>query len=370
MRPAIKNKAVAANAKCEQKNSPLKSPQSENKASSTRRQFLHAVSALALGSAGGPRRLQAATIDAAPGAPKLAPHIDPAGQPPALMQLGILLSTFVRPPLEARLDAAKAAGLQHVQLALDCAGLPAMPDKLPPELAGRIRREAAARGITIASLQGTFNMCHPDAEHRATGLRRLGLLAGLCQELGVPRIHLCSGTRDPASMWRRHPDNDSPSAWKDMVAAMRTASDLARQAGVMVAFEPEVNNVVDSALKARRLLDEIGSPHLKVTMDAANLFHAGELPRMSEILDQAFALVGKDIVMAHAKDLDRDGDAGHKAAGEGKLDYERYLSLLHYHGFKGPIFLHGLSEAQVPKCAAFLREKLARAVATPRRPDR
>lgn len=143
-----------------------------------------------------------------------------------------------------------------------------------------------------------------------------------------------------------------------MVTCVRSAVDLAKQTGVVLGFEPEVNNVVDSAQKARRLLDEIGSPNLKVTMDAANLFHAGELPRMKDILDEAFALVGKDIVMAQAKDLDHDGDAGHKAAGQGKLDYSRYLSLLHAYGFKGPLLLHGLSEAQVPGCIAFLRDKM------------
>ena len=137
-------------------------------------------------------------------------------------------------------------------------------------------------------------------------------------------------------------------------------TDIAQRAGVVLAFEPEVNNVVDSAKKARRLLDEIGSPFLKVTFDAANLFHAGELPRMKEILDEAFDLVGKDVVLAHAKDLDHDGDAGHKAAGQGKLDYDRYVALLHGCGFPGPLLLHGLSEAQVPGCVAFLREKIAR----------
>jgi sugar phosphate isomerase/epimerase len=144
-----------------------------------------------------------------------------------------------------------------------------------------------------------------------------------------------------------------------MVACVREATDIARQTGVFLGFEPEVNNVVDSAQKSRRLIDEIGSPHLKVTIDPANIFHAGELPRMKEILDEAFALLGKDIVMAHAKDLDHDGDAGHLAAGQGKLDYDRYLSLLHAYDFKGPLLLHGLSEAQVPGCVAFLREKLA-----------
>jgi sugar phosphate isomerase/epimerase len=145
-----------------------------------------------------------------------------------------------------------------------------------------------------------------------------------------------------------------------MAACVREATEIARRAGVVLAFEPEVNNVVDSAQRARRLLDEIGSPCLKVTFDAANLFHAGELPRMREVLDEAFALVGNDVVLAHAKDLDHDGDAGHKPAGHGKLDYDRYVALLHKYRFPGPLLLHGLTEAQVAGCVAFLREKIAR----------
>jgi len=81
---------------------------------------------------------------------------------------------------------------------------------------------------------------------------------------------------------------------------------------------------------------------------------------MKEILEEAFSLVGNDIVLAHAKDLDHDGDAGHKAAGEGLLDYDLYVRLLHAHRFTGPLLLHGLTRAQVPGCLAFLRSKLAR----------
>lgn len=274
-------------------------------------------------------------------------------------QIGILLATtFTTGTLEARLDAAKACELTCVQMSMSCAGLPEMPDQIPPGLPGTIRREAAARGITVGSLQGTFNMCHPDAEHRRTGLRRLRVLAEASAEMGTSAIHVCTGTRDQTSMWRRHPDNDSPDAWRDMAACLREAAEIAREAKVVLALEPEVNNIVDSARKARRLLDEIGSPHVKVTIDPANIFHSGELPRMKEMLDEAFTLVGKDIVLAHAKDLDHDGDAGHKAAGQGVLDYDRYLALLRKYQFKGPLLLHGLTAAQVPGCLAFLRAKL------------
>jgi sugar phosphate isomerase/epimerase len=275
------------------------------------------------------------------------------------MRIGILMGTFARPTLEARLDAVKASGLDCVQLSMDCASLPSMPDRIAPEVADRIRREAVARGITIAAVAGTFNMSHPDAEHRRAGLRRLRVLASACRRLGTSRIHICTGTRDRENMWRRHADNDSAEAWRVMAACVREAVEIAKQTEVILAFEPEVNNVVDSAKKSRRLMDEIGSPHLKVTIDAANLFHAGELARMGEVLDESFALVGKDVVLAHAKDLSHDGDAGHEPAGHGRLDYDRYVSLLHAYGFRGPLLLHGLSESQVPGCVAFLRKKLA-----------
>lgn len=279
------------------------------------------------------------------------------------IQIGLLLNTFRTGTLEARLDAAKAAGIEAVQLSMDCAGLTAMPDAIAPELLPQIRRAAAQRGIKLASLSGTFNMCHPDAEHRQTGLRRLRVLAEACPQLGISKIHLCTGTRDRNSMWRNHPDNNTPEAWRDTVACVREATDIARQSRVTLAFEPEVNNVVNSAKKARQLMDEIGSPYLKVTLDAANLFPAGKLPQMREILDEAFTLLGKDIVLAHAKDLDHDGDAGHLPAGQGKLDYDHYVALLHKYRFPGPLLLHSLSAAQVPGCVAFLREKVTRLTA-------
>ena len=81
---------------------------------------------------------------------------------------------------------------------------------------------------------------------------------------------------------------------------------------------------------------------------------------MKEILDEAFSLIGKDVVLAHAKDLDHDGDAGHLPAGQGKLDYDHYIALLHKYKFRGPLLLHSLSEAQVPSCTDFLRGKISR----------
>ena len=123
-------------------------------------------------------------------------------------------------------------------------------------------------------------------------------------------------------------------------------------------IEPEVSNVVDSAEAARRLLDEVRSPRLGVIMDGANLFARGTLARMGEVLDRAFELLGPAIVVGHAKDLDADGRAGQLAAGQGVLDYDRYLALFRNVGFNGPLILHSLAESEVADAVAFLRAVL------------
>jgi sugar phosphate isomerase/epimerase len=276
------------------------------------------------------------------------------------MRIGVLSKVFTCSSLEEVLDAIADHGLECMQFNLESAGLIPMPDKIRAGLPRRVREAAAARGIGIASIQGTFNMSHPDPEFRRDGLRRLQGIINICAELGTSVVAICIGTRNRENMWGHHPENNTPEAWRDMTSCVREALHMAADANVTLALEPEVTNLVDSAAKARRLLDEMNSPHLKITMDGANLFHSGELARMAEVLDAAFDLVGRDIILAHAKDLSQDGEAGHEAAGQGLLDYDRYLALLHRQGFDGPLLLHGLSEAQVPGCVAFLREKLAR----------
>ena len=261
--------------------------------------------------------------------------------------------------MEDNLDAVRAYGLPCVQYNLVCAGLPTLPEVIDVALCDRVRQAMAQRSLSMAAVSGTFNIIDPDRVRRQMYFRRLHTLAEACPQLGTSVITICTGTCDPDNMWRRHPDNDKPDTWSRLLRSMRDVARIGEQTGVTMAFEPEVNNVVDTARKGRRLLDEIASPCLRVIMDGANLFHAGELSRMHDILDEAFQLLGPDIVLAHAKDLTRDGDAGDTAAGMGLLDYDFYLSHLRGTGFHGPLVAHGLTEDQVPACVEFLKRKLS-----------
>src|SRR4030095_6955007 len=200
------------------------------------------------------------------------------------MLLGIFAKTFARPAVEEVFAAVAKHRLHCVQFNFACAGLPSLPDRVEPELADRIRKSAVEHRIDIAAVSGTFNMIHPDAKVRRAGLRKLGVIAGACEHLGTRVITLCTGTRDPVDMWRRHPDNDSPEAWRDLVVSVTKALTTADKHDLALGIEPEIGNVIDSARKARKLLDELKSPRLKIIMDAANLFRPGDLARMEEIM--------------------------------------------------------------------------------------
>ena len=278
------------------------------------------------------------------------------------MRPGLFAKTFARPSPEGVFDALAGYGLRETQFNMSVAGLSPLPEEIAPDLADRVRVAAAERRISLAAVSGTFNMIHPDKKVRRDGLHRLGVLMGACERLRTTTVTLCTGTRDHEDMWRRHPDNARPEAWRDLLATMQEALQTAEEHGVTLAFEPEVGNVVDSAGKGRRLLDEMRSPRLKVVIDAANLFDARDptrrLSRSEEILAEAFELLGGDLYLAHAKDVNDSGEV--VAVGKGDLDFDLYLKHLKEAGYRGPLVMHGLAEEEVESSLAFLRDKLAR----------
>jgi sugar phosphate isomerase/epimerase len=276
-------------------------------------------------------------------------------------------------------------------------GLPTLPDRLDESACVWIAQSLNERGLTMTAISGTFNMCDPSDSRLENNLRRLEVLAAACRWLDTRIITLCTGTLDLHDMWRWNVDNVRKSAWERLLNTMKEAVKIADRHEVTLAFEPEIHNVVSSVMRARRLLDEVGSPWLKVVIDPANLFHTGDFSRLHDVLHEAFDWLGCDIILAHAKNplvIDkiptrRTDDSGsfltwatsqvqHQIAQEfleklhdklftedGRQEvlqflnwlafYEPYVTELVKMGYEGALIMHGLKEADVPVAAAFHR---------------
>jgi sugar phosphate isomerase/epimerase len=268
------------------------------------------------------------------------------------MKIGIFAKTFSRPTINELFQAIASYEIYCVQFNMSCAGLETFPGNLSSDSLQRITDAAEQANVELAALSGTFNMAHPNPAVRREGLEKFKLLCELAARLRIPVITLCTGSRDPVDMWKWHPDNDSKKTWDDMVRSIESALTAADKNNLILAFEPESENIANSSSRARKLLDELRNPRLRIIIDPANLISPKR--NQKEVLDEAFTLLGDAIVIAHAKD--RNSDFKACAAGKGILDFEYYLRCLKEIGFTGPLIMHGLEEEDV----AFSRDFLHR----------
>jgi sugar phosphate isomerase/epimerase len=268
------------------------------------------------------------------------------------MRLGIFAKTFAGSDPRTVLTAARDAGFAAVQYNMACSGLPAMPDTLPVAAVAAIAAAARQTGVAIAAVSGTYNMIHPDPAVRATGLRRLGLLIEAAPAMGTGMITLCTGTRHAADQWQHHPDNTSPAAWRDLLDEMAKACLMAEAAGLRLGIEPELANVIDSAARARVLIDTLQSPALAIVLDPANLFETATLATQRDLISRAVDLLADRIIMAHAKD--RTAGGRFCTVGQGIIDFPHFLGRLATVGFDGDLVTHGLTAPEAADVAQLL----------------
>ena len=282
------------------------------------------------------------------------------------MQLGIMTRMIARPNIEDVAEAVRNYQIQAVQLSLLSAGMPALPADLSEESAFRLGDVFRSRGLTVAALSANFNAIHPDPAVREEGIRRTGLLASRCAALGTGIVTFCTGTRDAENMWRRHPGNAEPAAWDDLLATTRRLLRYAEEYQLTLVFEPELANVIDSAIRAERFLDEIRSPRLRVLLDPANLIAPGDLSDTRAVLMDAFERIGPYVALAHAKDVAGPAfgelECRRVTAGKGCLDYACYLDRLSAFDFHGALIMHDLAESEIDECRSMLHDILARQV--------
>jgi len=251
-------------------------------------------------------------------------------------------------------------GFQAIQFNFSSAGLTSLPEDWPEAIVKGVMASATQSGLTICALSGTYNMAHPDVARRGSGRIGFANIVRAAQFMQVPLVTLCTGSRNVTDMWSAHPDNGSPEAWSAMRGELDFALELAERHGVVLGVEPEPGNVVGNARNARRLLDEIESPRLKIVMDAANLLPPDCQTRQREVVAEAVSLLGGDMALVHTKDVSPTGEA--VAAGRGVVDFHNFLQGILSTGYRGPLVSHNFPEKDAAYVAGFLRRVLEEVV--------
>lgn len=271
----------------------------------------------------------------------------------ANLELGVFARVFPPGEPDQVARSIRAAGFTVTQLNLSAVGRPTLDDTLTADDSRRIGLAFRREGVRIWGLSGTFNAIDPDLGRREDATRRCVKVIERAPDIGAEVVTLCTGTRDPENMWRAHPDNDSPEAFRDLLDTLGRLIPAAAAAGVKLGIEPETGNVIKNAPMARRLLDELGTDQLAIVLDPANLLTPETAPDQEEILSEAFELLGEPTAAVHAKDVVA---SGYSAPGAGVMDYDLVMRLHAALPHAVPVIAQDLTADDAPRVHEFLQK--------------
>ncbi len=264
------------------------------------------------------------------------------------MQFGIRLHDAVKLPLEERLKAVKEQGFKcaHVALSKVITENSVAEGALTPGYAMYLKRLFAENELDVAVLGCYLNLANPDPaqlkEIQNKYLANIRFAAHLGAgvvgtETGAPNVEY----KFEQACW-------SDEALEIFIKNLRPVVKYAEQMGVLVAIEPVVRHIVCNPKRARRVLDEIDSPNLRIILDPVNLLEIYNYEKQDEIIDEAIELLGKDVAVLHVKDfVIKDDKLVSVPVGQGQCHWERIIPYMK----KEKPFMHATLEDTKPENA-------------------
>jgi len=247
------------------------------------------------------------------------------------LKLAIFTGVYAGLPLEEAAKRIKADGFSAVVLEgvfADVRFDPLAPDW---EAAKKITSCLDRNGIKVVGLYGYYNVVAPNVETRRRGEQRMQFLIENWKRLGSNNISTETGSLNAQSEWNDSPENATEAAYQQCRTSLERFAKLAEKTGAVISIEAYWKNVIGTVERTERLFRDISSPALKLVMDPCNYFRKAELAQMQPMLKDIFQRVGKQTVIAHAKDVKAAANADDTElpyAGKGVLDYPLYLRLL------------------------------------------
>src|SRR5688572_27143618 len=218
------------------------------------------------------------------------------------MKLGVLGA------LPRRFDELTTGSIQNVvRMGFTGTGLPAGDDPadITTPRAEEIGRMFADLGVDLVEYgrYGT-NLVEADNAHREAHVASLRHAFRVARAAGCPAVITGAGSRNPKGAWLPHPENRSPEVRDRLVAALRAASRAAEETGVLLGLECHTVTPLYDAASTRAILDEVGSPALKVHMDPVNWMTFETVYASGEATRRMFETLGPERILgAHSKGL-------------------------------------------------------------------
>lgn len=242
------------------------------------------------------------------------------------MQFGIRLHDAVQAPIEERLKIVKEQGFAcaHVALSKVISENSVAPQALTPGYAMYLKRLFDKNELDCAVLGCYLNLANPDAAQLQAIQEKYMANIRFAAHLGAGVIGTETGAPNVEYKFEEACWNEE--SLQIFIKNLRPVVKYAEQMGVLMAIEPVVRHIVCNPVRARRVLDEIDSPNLRIILDPVNLLESYNYEEQDEIIDEAIDLLGKDVAVLHVKDfVIKDGKLVSVPVGQGQCHWDRIM---------------------------------------------
>lgn len=242
------------------------------------------------------------------------------------MQFGIRLHDAVQAPVEERLKIVKEQGFTcaHVALSKVISENSVAPEALTPGYAMYLRRLFDKYELDCAVLGCYLNLATPDAAQLKAAQEKYMANIRFAAHLGAGVVGTETGAPNVEYKFEEACWNEE--SLQIFIRNLRPVVKYAEQMGGLVAIEPVMRHIVCNPVRARRVLDEIGSPNLRIILDPVNLLEIYNYEKQDEIIDEAIELLGKDVAVLHVKDFAiTDGRLVSVPVGQGQCHWDRIM---------------------------------------------
>ena len=221
---------------------------------------------------------------------------------------------------------------------------------MTPERAREIAAIYRGAGITIDALGVYATLIHPDPAERRAHLAYFDAMMKVGADMGVHTFLSEMGHYHPATQPTNVYYDWQDDVWNTAVATGKELAAIAAANNATVLLEPIYRSLLASAKRTRLYLEEVGSPRVKAQLDPANLLEVNDL-------DEMFAQLKPWIGALHAKDRKHHVTKG-VAAGQGDLDYRKFVTLAARQSPGVPLTVEYVGSADYRQALAHLRSVL------------
>ena len=242
------------------------------------------------------------------------------------MQFGIRLHDAVQAPIEERLKIVKEQGFTcaHVALSKVISENSVAPQALTPGYAMYLKRLFDKIELDCAVFGCYLNLANPDAAQLKAIQEKYMANIRFAAHLGAGVVGTETGAPNVEYKFEEACWNEE--SLQIFINNLRPVVKYAEQMGVLMAIEPVVRHIVCNPVRARRVLDEIASPNLRIILDPVNLLESYNYEKQDEIIDEAIDLLGKDVAVLHVKDfVIKDGKLISVPVGQGQCHWDRIM---------------------------------------------